>query len=323
MDSKQHFTPVEAVQAMIRIRAWQHVLNERLKLGHFKVPIHLAFGYEALAVALAGTLQSPDRVILHHRNIAYQLALAKDLRPIMDEFLQRPSGGAGGALGSMNLAMKGSQIIYTTSILGNGLPVATGVALHQKLQEKGGVTFVVVGDGGIEEGACYEAMIFAQSQGLPLIVILENNDQSMSSSVSQRRCAVDWRAFTASFGVSSLSARGHSLAECDSALGVARRICLANSSPVVVEVNLHAYNQHAGASPGWAGDPKVIGLSDGPFLKPYNRDSLFCSDLIAPDETHRIFWDCVAECDGETLNPFAHLLPGALLCPHSASAPCL
>jgi len=311
MSLKQNLSPLEAARAMIRIRAWQHVVNERLKLGHFKIPVHLAFGYEALAVALTGTLHSPDHVILPHRNIAYQLAFAKNPQPIFDELMLRPSGGGGGVLGSMNLAVKGSPVLYTTSILGNGLPVATGVALHQKFRGTGGVTFAVVGDGAIEEGACYESLVFAKSQGLPLVVILENNDQSMSSSIHQRRCAIDWRAFTASFGVNYLAARGHLPTECDSALAEARRTCVGHGSPVVLEVSLHAYNQHAGASPGWAGDQKAISLADGPFLKPYNRDPLFHSGLTDHAENQRLFWECLADCDEETLAIVEPLLPAA------------
>jgi len=311
MSPKQNLSPAEAALAMIRIRAWQHVINERLKLGHFKIPVHLAFGYEGVAVGLASALHALDQVILPHRNIAYQLAFAKDPQPIFDELMLRPAGGAGGALGSMNLAVKGSPVLYTTSILGNGLPVATGAALNQKLNGRGGVTFVVVGDGAIEEGACYESLVFAKSQGLPLVVILENNDQSMSSSISQRRCAIDWRAFTASFGVNCLSARGHLLTECDSVLAEARRTCVGHGSPVVLEVSLHAYNQHAGASPGWVGDQKAICLADGPFLKPYHRDPLFHSGLTDHAENQRLFWQCLSECDEETQAIIAPLMPAA------------
>ncbi len=290
---------------MLRIRTWQHVLNERLKLGHFKVPIHLAFGYEALAVSLVGCLGKHDQVILHHRNIAYQLAMAKSLLPVLDEFLGRPTGAAGGVLGSMNLAMKGTPVAYTTSILGNGLPVATGVALHQKLQSTAGTTFVVIGDGGIEEGSCYESLVFAKTQGIPLTVIMENNDQSMSSSILQRRCPIDWSALTNSLGIPYRSATGTSHAECSISLQEARRLCLETSSPVFVEVRLHAFNQHAGPSPGWKGDVKNICLSEGPCIKPFDRDPLWDADPGRMAQLQTLFLECLTKIDEETLSQVA------------------
>ena len=32
---------------------------------------------------------------------------------------------------------------------------------------------------------------FSKSKGLPLLVILENNNQSMSSTIAERRCPID------------------------------------------------------------------------------------------------------------------------------------
>lgn len=263
-----------APNLMVAIRAWQHLLNESLKVSRFPIPVHLAFGYEALAVALAGVIQKQDRVVLPHRNVAYQLAFLRALEPLICEFLGRPDGAAGGLLGSMNLVVRHTPVSYTTSILGNGLPVASGVAMQSKLRGAEAVTFVVVGDGAIEEGSFYETLVFAKSHGLSLCLIQENNDQSMSSSIAQRRSVIGWDKIGESMGAPFFRARGISFQGCSDVLSKARQASLTGKTPVLVEVSVHAYNQHAGPTPGWPGDCKQISIQDGPFLNPQEFDPL-------------------------------------------------
>ena len=86
------------------------------KKNTFKIPIHLAFGYEALSVSLKNETTDQDKLVLPHRNISYQLAFLSRLQPIYDEFLGNTHGIASGALGSMNLAGKNSQIQYVVCV---------------------------------------------------------------------------------------------------------------------------------------------------------------------------------------------------------------
>jgi len=231
---------------IVAIRAWQHLLNEDLKAARFPVPVHLAFGYEGLAVALAGVMSGRDRVILPHRNVAYQLAFLRDVAPLAREFLGQANGVAGGLLGSMNLVAPCTPVSYTTSILGNGLPVASGVAMQTQLCGDNAATFVVIGDGAIEEGSFYETLVFAKSHGLSLCLIQENNDQSMSSSIAARRKTIFWDKICEAVDVPFFQARGMSFDDCATALAKARDASLSGKTPALVEVALYPYNQHAG-----------------------------------------------------------------------------
>ncbi len=60
--------------------------------------------------------------------------------------------------------------------LGHGLPIATGLALASKLSKTDQMTFVLVGDGEMNEGTNWEAMLFAHHKALDnLIVIVDQN----------------------------------------------------------------------------------------------------------------------------------------------------
>ncbi|MDX1429062.1 MAG: thiamine pyrophosphate-dependent enzyme, partial [Rhodothermales bacterium] len=175
---------------ILRIRLSQLIVNERYKRGDFRVPIHLAMGHEAIAVAVSEAMEDGDELVLPHRNLHYNLARGASVRQVVDEFLLRPEGLAGGGLGSMNLVNQRAGIVYTSSILGNNLSVATGVAFARKVEGGIGVTIVVLGDGAIEEGSFYETLLMMASFHLPVLVVVEDNEWSLATRTEERRGAI-------------------------------------------------------------------------------------------------------------------------------------
>jgi len=64
----------------------------------------------------------------------------------------------------------------TTGSLGHGLPIATGMALGRKLQQKKGKIFVMISDGECQEGTTWESLLIASSHNLGnLTVIVDYN----------------------------------------------------------------------------------------------------------------------------------------------------
>ena len=61
----------------------------------------------------------------------------------------------------MNLAMKNTNIIYSSSILGNNLAVGIGIAFNKKLKNNKGYVYVLSGDGAVEEGIFWESLLLA------------------------------------------------------------------------------------------------------------------------------------------------------------------
>ena len=281
------FAEAESID-LIRLRYSQHQLNEMLKAKQFKIPIHLAFGHEAAAVGMDLTMQSDDVLCLTHRNAAYNLARSKSLDSALKHYRmeQRPDRIA--QMASMNLALDDTGIIYTSSILGNNLAVAAGVSMNRKLMKRSGIVFVVTGDGAMEEGVFWETMIFARSHGLGLVIVVENNDYSMSSTIQQRRCPINLSLICSGLGVNYHGAEGASLPAVKTALAAARD----NASKhmiALVELQVATFCQHAGPTPGWPDDPLRIALEDGLLLGEDPRDPLVhLSQEIGTAEFNRL-----------------------------------
>ena len=273
--------------SVLRIRYWQHVLNEMLKEKKFKIPIHLAFGHEAAAVAMDQTMRPDDVICLSHRNAAYNLARAKSLDVVLDHYRLTPTI-APGLMGSMNLAIEGTGIMYSSSILGNNLAVSAGIAMRRSLENKAGVVFVVTGDGAVEEGAFWETMIFSRSHSLPMVIVVENNDYSMSSTIAQRRCNIDLSLVCAGVGYPYHCISGAVLADARNALAQARENAAAGL-PACVELRVATFCQHAGPTPGWPDDPKKISIENGLLVQETPADPVFhLREILGTSEFQRL-----------------------------------
>ena len=261
---------------MIRLRYWQHIVNEDLKKKVvFNIPIHVALGSEAIAVAVSNMMQADDQLVLTHRNMAYNLARTGALKPIYDEYKLSPDGIAQGRLGSMNLVNRKRGIVYSSSILGNDFSVGCGLALAKQVQRDAGIVIITTGDGAMEEGGFYEALVLAKSQHLKVLFIVENNNHSMSSTIEQRRCEIKVDKICAAVNLEYQSLTSNDVFEYATALAGLRATIDATSTPACVEVKLTLMNQHAGPTPGWATDPMNVDLSNGLVVRDATQDPIY------------------------------------------------
>ena len=224
----------DLAEQMLYLRVAQMEVNTLIEAREFKVPIHLALGHEAIAVALANSRQEHDPYLLTHRNVHYNLAIGCSLSSLLFECALDARGAARGTLGMMNLATPSTWGIYTSSILGNNLPVAVGVALAEKLRGSGNVVWVTTGDGAIEEGAWYESLLIASSLSLSIVFLVEDNRWSLATEVSERRSEIDESAFVTAVGAGFQRVVGNRLDLCRATLTEARSAALGGQPQVVI-----------------------------------------------------------------------------------------
>ena len=273
------------LREIIWLRLSQIYINELYKEGKFKIPVHLALGHESIAIAVDHSMEREDSLFLTHRNIHYNLARLKSVKEDVEEYLLKDSGLGKSLLGSMNLHNQEQNIIYTSSILGNNLCVGSGYAFGSKVKGISGVTFIVTGDGAIEEGAFYESLLFLCSNKLPSIIIVENNEWSLGTKINERRGDINLEGLCNSLGASYFSLQDNDPFEYLKQLKIFRELSLNQSVPVVVEVELKTLgnwilknkehpngkfiNYHAGPA------PEVDLREDYPILDESSNDPLF------------------------------------------------
>lgn len=76
-------------------------------------------------------------------------------------------------------------IYATTGSLGHGLPIGIGRALAKKLRGDTGRTYVLVGDGEIQEGSNWEGLMIAEKLGVNLTLMIDWNKYQAVGSIEE------------------------------------------------------------------------------------------------------------------------------------------
>jgi TPP-dependent pyruvate/acetoin dehydrogenase alpha subunit len=275
-------TNLPLVRRTIRLRLCMMRVNDLIKQKAFQVPIHLAFGHESIAVAVVDVMGDDDRLLLTHRNIHYNIARNPHLSGEIDEYRLLESGLGGGRFGAMNLTNPTRGIVYTSSILGNCLPVATGVAKGLTMRGGTAATVAVTGDGGMEEGAFYEAVMLACSLSLPIVFLVENNQWSMHTRIEERRCPIDLQKMADAFAIPYDTLSGGDPVIYSERLRMLRAAAVARRRPCIIEVALSTLGDYWLEEPGRErrhvnyhhGPVASLSYGDDPVIEPSERDPL-------------------------------------------------
>ena len=172
---------------MFRIRKTQLRIEALYHLDEMKTPIHLCIGQEAIAVGVCANLNSGDYISSSHRSHGHYLAKGGDLKGLIAELYCRETGCSKGRGGSMHIVDTSVGHMGSSSIVGGGIPIGTGLALAAHMKEQDCVSIIFFGDGAADEGVLYESINFAILKKLPVIYIFENNQFSVCSRVSARQ----------------------------------------------------------------------------------------------------------------------------------------
>ena len=103
---------------------------------------------------------------------------------------------------------------FSTGSLGHGLPVASGIALANKLNNKNFKTFVLLSDGELDEGSNWEAFLFSSYHKLKnLVVIIDYNKLQSIDSVKNTLDLEPLSQKFNAFGFKVLSIDGHNFGQ--------------------------------------------------------------------------------------------------------------
>jgi TPP-dependent pyruvate/acetoin dehydrogenase alpha subunit len=221
-------------ESVLEIRRIQQTVHTEAYAKAVKIPIHFAFGHEAIALAVATSMRTNDKLLLPHRNIHYHLALGATAEEIVAEYLLLSSRMSGANLGSMNLDFPRKGSIYTSNILGNNLSLAVGVAHASKIKDENSVAWCVTGDGAMEEGSFYESILLAAALDCPVVFIIENNRWSLASEISERRKEIKTELLASSVGLHYEKLSGNNVVNYADCLNKIRK----RKESCIVEVDL-------------------------------------------------------------------------------------
>ncbi|HTS13703.1 MAG TPA: thiamine pyrophosphate-dependent dehydrogenase E1 component subunit alpha [Candidatus Limnocylindrales bacterium] len=212
--------------------------------------LYSSLGQEAVSVGSAYALEPRDWLAPMIRNIGALLVKGFKPRDIFTQHMAKYTSPTKGKDGTSHFGdLKTRHTVSPISMLGDLIPVMTGVAMAGRYLGQNIVTLTWIGDGGSSTGAFHEGMNFAAAQRAPFVLILENNQWAYSTPVSRQVPLKNLADRAKAYGVESKSVDGNDVLAVYGATKEAVDECRAGNGPVMIEVKTMRMKGHAQHDP--------------------------------------------------------------------------
>mgnify|MGYP006101407731 FL=1 len=141
------------------------------ELGKIKGPVHLSGGNEDELIEISKRIKPTDWVFSTWRSHYHAL-----LKGVPSKWL------AGEILAGRSITIVSEEYkFYASAIVGAIIPIATGIAMANKIDGKDDKVFCFIGDMAFETGGFYEMHKYATNYNLPIVFIVEDNGVSTNT----------------------------------------------------------------------------------------------------------------------------------------------
>jgi Dehydrogenase E1 component len=145
--------------------------------------------------------------------------------------------------------LKVRHIVSPISMLGDLIPVMTGVAMAGRYLGQNIVALTWIGDGGSSTGAFHEGLGLAAAQKAPFVLIVENNQWAYSTPVSRQVPVKNLADRAVGYGIASTIVDGNDVVAVYNATKDAVAECRAGRGPHLIEAKTMRMRGHAQHDP--------------------------------------------------------------------------
>src|SRR4029077_9763123 len=166
--------------------------------------LYSSLGQEAISVGSAYALEKKDWMAPMIRNIGALLVKGVPPRDIFTQHMAKYTAPPKGEAAPSHFGdLENRHIVSPMSMLGDLIPVLTGVAMAGRYLGQKIVTLTWIGDGGSSTGAFHEGLILAAQQRAALVLVLENNQWAYSTPVARQSPVRDLAERARGYGIQS------------------------------------------------------------------------------------------------------------------------
>ncbi len=212
--------------------------------------LYSSLGQEAVSVGTCYALEKRDWIAPMIRNIGALLVKGVPPRDIFTQHMAKYTSPTKGKDGTSHFGdLKGRHIVSPISMLGDLIPVMTGVAMAGRYLGQNIVTLTWIGDGGSSTGAFHEGLGLAAAQRAPFVLIVENNQWAYSTPVSRQVPIKNLADRAVAYGIESAIVDGNDVVAVYSAAKDAVEECRAGRGPRLIEAKTMRMRGHAQHDP--------------------------------------------------------------------------
>jgi len=208
--------------------------------------LYSSFGQEAISVGTAYALGPGDWIAPMIRNIGALLVRGFKPRDILTQHMARYTSPTLGKDGTSHFGeLKSRHVVSPISMLGDLIPVMTGIAMAGRYLGQKIVTMTWIGDGGTSTGVFHEGLNLAAVQKAPLVLIVENNQWAYSTPVERQTPLRDLADRAKAYGIESAIVDGNDAVAVERTAREAVAHARAGHGPVLIEAKTMRMRGHA------------------------------------------------------------------------------
>ena len=212
--------------------------------------LYSSLGQEAISVGTAYALEKRDWMAPMIRNIGALLVKGVPPRDIFTQHMAKYTSPTKGKDGTSHFGdLDNLHIISPISMLGDLIPVMTGVAMAGRYLGQKIVAMTWIGDGGSSTGVFHEGLNLAASQKAALVLILENNLWAYSTPVRRQVPLENLADRAKAYGISSYIVDGNDAAAVYTTAKEAVERARAGEGPILIEAKTFRRRGHAQHDP--------------------------------------------------------------------------
>jgi TPP-dependent pyruvate/acetoin dehydrogenase alpha subunit len=212
--------------------------------------LYSSLGQEAISVGTAFALEKKDWLAPMIRNIGALLVKGVPPRDIFTQHMAKYTSPTLGKDGTSHFGdLDKLHIVSPISMLGDLIPVMTGVAMAGRYLGQKIVAMTWIGDGGSSTGVFHEGLNFAATQKAPFVLILENNGWAYSTPVGRQVPLENLADRAKAYGIASYIVDGNDVADVYSTTRQAVDRARAGEGPILIEAKTFRRMGHAQHDP--------------------------------------------------------------------------
>jgi pyruvate dehydrogenase E1 component alpha subunit len=248
MKQKLHVDKVhllDQLKQMLRIRRFEEKCAELYAQEKIRGFLQLYIGEEAIAVGVMSALDAKDDIVATYREHGHALARGLSMNSILAEMYGRTNGCSRGRGGSMHLFDKNHNFYGGNAIVGGGLPLAAGLAMANKNQDKQALTVSFFGEGEVADGEFHEAMNLAVLWKLPVLFVCENNRYAMGTALALSESENNIAKKASSYGMAAVQVDGMNVVDVEAASIKAVEQIRQTNQPYFLECQSYRFRGHS------------------------------------------------------------------------------
>jgi len=240
---------LDLYKQMVLIRHLEEKAAELYQAGKVGGFLHLYIGEEAVSTGILAARDKDDHVITAYRDHGVAVNAGIPVNQIIAELMGKATGISKGRGGSMHMADITRNFWGGHAIVGAHIPIATGLALADKMEKRDAVTICMFGEGATNIGFFHEGVNMAMVWKLPVLWICENNQYGMGTSPERASAVSNIIQKACGYGMPAYDVDGMDVLAVRDMVAARLKEIREGSGPQFVEVCTYRFKGHSMGDP--------------------------------------------------------------------------